>query len=721
ERLAIVVLEDVHWAGPGLLDAIEFLVHDLVTARRDCRLVLVVTRRTFAVAPEIESTLARLERLPGIRTVSLRPMREIDLDELLRGFGVDPPGRQLVGLMYERSRGNPLYVREALRRIADLDGFVHRAGRIETTVPATELGAPADLGELVERRLATLPDDVVDLLALAAVAGDTFDAAVLDAVGGERTDDLLTTAARAGIIAETAAGYRFTHAVQRAALYDGLPRERRRLHHRTLAAALDRLPEEQRSGHLLELAHHLLEAGLDDAPAHVAFDLWEAGRRAAAFADWAASARCYEGAITIASRAGADPGTVAWMKYWAGGSHDNHYDAARALRRYDEAITVARERGDVELWARAALAAATRVSITAKGASTGNVDPSSLTEALASLDDGNPRLRARLLRKYAEMQYQAGDLEGGLGNAQDAVDLAHRAGDREVILRCQSTLAFGHLFAGRASVARDLLTEVHRGTASGASTITSGFTLSRLALACLALGRLAEAERAAHDAYAVFEVAQHHTGTCLAETILADTLFRTGDTSAAHTHARNAERLYRISEYSFVPSMLYPALAESRSRAGDAAGAHAAIEAWRACGERGAALPEILVTARAGDIDRARTMFERRAHALGRMLHPDALAPGRLGALAEIAWRLREPALARQVLGALDALPDHDVVFGPGLPFHTAATRALALAVAGEPAADAFDDALVALERIGADAVAAHARALRTEVVPLPT
>lgn len=717
ERAAIVVLEDVHWAGAGLLDAIEFLVHDLVTARRDCRLTLLVTRRTFAVSPEVEATLARLERLPGIRTMSLHPMREVDVDELLRGYGVDPPGRQLVHLMYERSRGNPLYVREALRRIADLDGFVHRAGRIETVVPATELGAPADLGELVERRLATLPDDVLDLLALAAVAGETFDPVVLEGVGGDRIEELLVVAAQAGIVAETAAGYRFTHAVQRAALYDGLPRARRRMHHRTLATALDRLPEEQRSAHLLELAHHLLEAGLDEVAPHTAVDLWEAGRRAAAFTDWGTSARCYEGAITIAARAGADPSTLAWMKYWTGRSHERHYDSARALHRYDEALREGRSSGDVQLWARAALAVATRTSIAQRGAVTGNFDPSVLTEALDAVEASDARLRARLQRKYAEMQYQAGDLAGGLECALEATELAESAGDEDLLAHCQSTLAYGHLFAGRATEARALLEPLCARTHTGASAEIAGFALIRLALAELCLGQLRAAQRTAREALTVFETAQQHTGTALSHTVAADVAIRAGDLAAAEIHGREAERRYAISEYSFVPAMLYSGLAEARSEAGDHDGAQRAVDAWRATGERGSLLTSLLVTARRGELDAARAGLERRLTALDRVLVPDALLPGRLGVLAELAHRLGLPDLAHRVLEALDHLADPRAVFGPGLPFHVAWTRATALAATHDPgAAAAYDLAIEASETIGADGEARRARRWRDRV-----
>jgi hypothetical protein len=79
--------------------------------------------------------------------------------------------------------------------------------------------------------------------------------------------------------AERVAGYRFTDPIIYAA---GLRREtpeRRRLHHRTLAAALERHPDESRADRLLEFAGHVIEGGLDEVSPCEAMDLRDADRR----------------------------------------------------------------------------------------------------------------------------------------------------------------------------------------------------------------------------------------------------------------------------------------------------------------------------------------------------------------------------------------------------------------------------------------------------------
>lgn len=51
--------------------------------------------------------------------IDLTPLSEIELRDLLIGHGVPNPDRRFVTLMSEVSRGNPLFVREALRQNGD--------------------------------------------------------------------------------------------------------------------------------------------------------------------------------------------------------------------------------------------------------------------------------------------------------------------------------------------------------------------------------------------------------------------------------------------------------------------------------------------------------------------------------------------------------------------------------------------------------------------------
>jgi hypothetical protein len=337
-----------------------------------------------------------------------------------------------------------------------------------------------------------------------------------------------------------------------------------------------------------------------------------------------------------------------------------------------------------------------------------------LVDALGHVNDETPGLRAELLWKYAEMLYQALEVPAGLVAATEAVALARKAGDRALVLVCESTLAYGYLAAGDACAAIEVLSGVRDRIDPEMNAQHEGFALTRLALGELAVGRLVDALRTAEDAFVVFDTARHHAGTCMTHTIAADILLRQGEREAGEARAREAAQLYQISEYSQAPPVLYSALAVARSDDGDYEGARAALDAWSATGERGQGLAAALIAVRAGDIVDAQALRDRAHRMMQATTTPNIVQIGRLGALAEIAVALDDAELARNVVAAVDGRISPEIVFAPGLPFHVETTRALALAALHSPeATTAVRGALATADGMG---LKAQARCLRRDL-----
>ena len=88
-------------------------------------------------------------------------------------------------------------------------------------------GVPPAVGDVLARRLARLPGEVVDLLAVAAVTGKRFPVATVAAVAGMPTEvavPLVDSAVRAAVVEHDEPGRaRFSHDLFRDVLYDGLP------------------------------------------------------------------------------------------------------------------------------------------------------------------------------------------------------------------------------------------------------------------------------------------------------------------------------------------------------------------------------------------------------------------------------------------------------------------------------------------------------------------
>ena len=150
-------------------------------------------------------------------------------------------------------------------------------------------GVPRAVGDVLARRLARLPGDVVDLLAIAAVTGKRFAIAAVAGIAGlpaEEAVPLVDSAVRAGVVEQDSpGGGRFSHDLFRDVLYEGLPAARRSALHLAVAELLER--DADLAAPAAQIAYHrtmalplgdrgralaaLIEAGRE-ATARMAFD-----------------------------------------------------------------------------------------------------------------------------------------------------------------------------------------------------------------------------------------------------------------------------------------------------------------------------------------------------------------------------------------------------------------------------------------------------------------
>ncbi|MEV5571328.1 BTAD domain-containing putative transcriptional regulator [Spirillospora sp. NPDC052269] len=234
-----IVLDDLHWADVSSLRLLDFVAG---AAGRRPLLLLVTCRPEPGDHPgALRDTLAALARL-GDR-LDLAPFSADDVASYLRARRLpDPPGT--VATLVERTGGNPFYLGEVLRLRKDDD-------------------VPRSVRDVLEHRLARLPEETGTLLRAAAVAGRDIDVDLLEAVTGttaEQVMDGLEPAVATGLLAEPPSGpdYRFAHALVQQALYTGLGRaERSRLHLRVGEALEPVLPGSESA----TLAHHFAKAG----------------------------------------------------------------------------------------------------------------------------------------------------------------------------------------------------------------------------------------------------------------------------------------------------------------------------------------------------------------------------------------------------------------------------------------------------------------------------
>ncbi len=184
--------------------------------------------------------------------------------EAARGDTLDEQGHELAQLLSEQTQGNPFFVGQVLRHLAE-SGVVEQVdGRWVGTPAAVNFTVPEGVREVVGRRVSRLSAQTGELLTVAAVMGPQFDAAIAGEVSGQTIAaalDGFDEAIASRLLLETSVPgrLRFPHALVRQTLEDELSTLRRLHLHQRIGLALERRFGDADSA-VAELAHHFGEA-----------------------------------------------------------------------------------------------------------------------------------------------------------------------------------------------------------------------------------------------------------------------------------------------------------------------------------------------------------------------------------------------------------------------------------------------------------------------------
>ncbi len=459
ERPVVLVLDDVHWAEPALLDLVEH-----VAERAEGRLLMLCMAR-----PEL------LEVRPGwgsgagaAEAVHLAPLAAADAEALVGALlgGADLPAgaRERVT---SAAGGNPLFLEEVLRMLVDEGRLVREDDAWSVAGDLSALRIPPTVSALLSSRLDRLPEEERSVLEAASVEGQSFSAGALAALLPEALRDglagLLRSLARKELVVLERRpgagrdGYRFRHLLIRDAAYDAMPKASRARHHLAFADWLEAEAGDALAEHREILGHHLAQAhryrgelGLPDDPdlrLRAARALGEAGMRAEdELGDTRAATRLLSAAADLA------PGTedAAWWisrlwEYGPGLGHVPNLTHAEALRPVY---------GDV-----VADTSAARLARIIRD----YADPSKIDHAANRRDDlwalelyrthGVRYLEPPMLLRLSDGDLLTGDLEGAEAWAREGLQAAENLGWRP-FLQWAAANVLSALFEGPAPLSR---------------------------------------------------------------------------------------------------------------------------------------------------------------------------------------------------------------------------------------------------------------------------
>lgn len=288
----LIVLDDLHRTDGLTLELLRLTADRLGSGR-----VLVIgTYRPSESGAELGQARAALANHTAAH-LTLSGLDDAALTALAIDCGLPAVTRETLGLLRDRTGGNPLFVRE-LARLMVAEGVDAAHGRI-----------PAGVGDVVRRRLARLPPQTATALRQAAVLGREVDITLLGELARSDDDELLDAlepAVLAGLLDEPVPGrIRFAHNLIRDTLYEDTSVLRRsRLH----AAALDLL--RPRGADAASLAYHAVAAATAATASEAAGFVMQAAREADAVGAPVEAARQWRAAVRMFELAGADRSAV---------------------------------------------------------------------------------------------------------------------------------------------------------------------------------------------------------------------------------------------------------------------------------------------------------------------------------------------------------------------------------------------------------------------------
>jgi len=250
----LLFLEDRQWGGT---ESTRLLAR--LSARAATLPLLVVATYRDDERPALP------QELPAMRVLSVPRLEAEEMAHLSESM-IGEAGRapQVLELLRRETEGNPFFLVEVVRALAEEAGQLDRIG----TAPLPERVFAGGVRQLIQRRLDKVPASARELLRLAAVVGRYLDLEVLRAdAPGVDLERWLEDCAGCAVLDFADGRWRFAHDKLREGTLASLPRETARALHLRAARSIE-AGHPDASEWLAALAHHWSQAGDTEREAH---------------------------------------------------------------------------------------------------------------------------------------------------------------------------------------------------------------------------------------------------------------------------------------------------------------------------------------------------------------------------------------------------------------------------------------------------------------------
>lgn len=259
----LVLLEDLHYADRGTLDMLAYIGRNL----EETNLLIVGTYRNVEVdrTHPLSAVLADLHHSSAYERILLKGLNADEVRRMMNAISGQEVRRSTVEAAFNQTEGNPLFVQELIRYLAESGIVTRQQGKWRQSGKASlEMSIPEGLRDVIGKRLSSLSDSCNRVLSIASVIGREFSLEILHKVAVISEDDMfkaLDEARRAAVIEERSAIgggviYRFAHAFFRQTMYEEIIAPRRIRLHQQVARTLEEVFLANLNEHAAELAEH---------------------------------------------------------------------------------------------------------------------------------------------------------------------------------------------------------------------------------------------------------------------------------------------------------------------------------------------------------------------------------------------------------------------------------------------------------------------------------
>ncbi|MBA3653097.1 MAG: AAA family ATPase [Actinobacteria bacterium] len=437
-----LVLDDMHWADkPTVL-----LLRHIIRSPRPQRLFILGTYRDTEVGPErpLGGALADLRRDHRYDRLRLHGLSAEDVVALTGEWGDAALAEVVGGALYAETEGNPFFVGETLRHLAE-SGAIHlEDGRWTADAGAAEFAIPEGVREVVTRRLARLTEEARRILSIAAVMGPEFELRPLASVV-ERDESAVLDALDAGVGAQVIVEspdavdrYQFSHALIRRTLHDEMSTTRRVRLHLRIAEAIEARTDGPSDRRLAQLAYHFGEAAVAGQADKAATYAEAAGARALELVSYEEAVEHFKSAVLVLDLAIEDGQPDAEARrnealLALGDAEWRTGDVAAAQQTFAAAADTALRTGNVDQLARAALGYGCGLGGYGQTVRADTTLIALLEQALEAVGSQPTALRARLLGRLATELYYTPEADRRSALAAEAVEMARALDDPAVL------------------------------------------------------------------------------------------------------------------------------------------------------------------------------------------------------------------------------------------------------------------------------------------------